>query len=143
MLASIQRAAEKSGIPLEGISSAAYGAWKSSTLFDRAQAIGWGEAYLVLFGGPSHSVHGNWQDLLEYHLDESENGFSPELRWHRPRPQPLFIIGLLTLDVLDDYLQHFVGDEAKPLIDDLDGLRQRLAIANHEHEHFLSSKQKD
>lgn len=142
MLASIRRAAEKSGIPLEQVTPAAYAEWKNSTLFERAEAIGWGEGYLYLFGGPSHSVHGNWQDLLEYHLDEQENGFVPEFEWHRPRPQPLFTIGLLTLTVLDEYLDHFVGDDAKPVREDFEELRQRLLVANRIHEDFLTARQK-
>jgi hypothetical protein len=142
MLASIQRAAEKSGIPLEHITPGSYAEWKDKNLFERADAIGWGDGYLYMVGGPSHSVHGNWQDLLEYHLDESENGFQPEFEWHRPRPQPLMSIGLLTLTVLDEYLVHFVGDEAKPVMEDFEDLRQRLSVANHAHEAFLSARQK-
>lgn len=143
MLASIDRSADTSGISLENVTKESFAQWKNSTLFDRAQAIGWQEAYLFFVGGPSHAVHGNWQDLLEYHLEESENGFAPDLDWHQPRPQPLFAIGLLSLTVVADYLTHLVGEDASPVIDDLNDLQGRLSLANHEHEAFLSSRQTD
>lgn len=138
MLDSIGRSFRKSGISLEGVTSSTFGPWKKNTLLERAQAVDLGEAYLGLVGGPSHTVHGNWQDLLEYHLDETESGFVPELEWHRPRPQPLFVISILTLQMLEDYVVQLVGEHAKPLLDDLDDLRERLDLANDEHEHFLS-----
>lgn len=142
MLASISRSADKSEVPLERVTPAGYAEWKNTTIFERAEAVGWGDGYLYVFGGPSHAVHGNWQDLLEYHLDEHENGFQPEFEWHRPRPQPLFAIALLTLTVLDEYLVHLVGDEAKPVVEDFEELRQRLVVANQTHEEFLTARQK-
>jgi len=87
--------------------------------------MGFEDAYLAMVGGPSHSVHGNWQDLLEYHLNESENGFAPELNWHRPRPQALFAIGLLALAALKDYIVHLVGDDAEPVIAGFHDLEER------------------
>jgi hypothetical protein len=47
-------------------------------LRQRAEAVGWDEAYGAVFGGMSHNVHGNWQDLYAYHLDATEDGkFTP------------------------------------------------------------------
>jgi hypothetical protein len=76
MLRSIENAFAMSGLASKQVTSAVCTPWKSTTLFERAKHVGLEKAYLPMVGGPSHSVHGNWQDLLEYHLDESENGFT-------------------------------------------------------------------
>lgn len=142
MIASIERSFVSSEISVDGVIPETYAPWKSKNLFDRASFIGLGEAYLGLFGGPSHSVHGNWQDLLEYQLEKTDTGFLPDLEWHRPRPQPLFVIGILGVEMLVDYVTHLVGDAAQPLVDELNELRDRISLANSEHETFLSCRQK-
>jgi hypothetical protein len=69
--------------------------WGGKNLFDRATAVGLGTAYLAGVGGGSHSIHGNWMDLLEYHLDDVDDGFEPQLEWRRPRPQVCIAIAFL------------------------------------------------
>lgn len=40
-------------------------------------------------------------------LEESDTGFGPELEWHNLRPQLLFAIGIVTVDMLENYLAWF------------------------------------
>jgi hypothetical protein len=49
--------------------------------------------YLAAFGGGSQNVHGNWMDLLEYHLEEDGDGFAPSLEWW---PAPGFVDSILS-----------------------------------------------
>jgi hypothetical protein len=141
MLASIERSARTSNISLDDVNPSRWKKWSDSTIFERADSIGLGEAYLGMFGGPSHTVHGNWQDLLEYHIEDLGCGFGPELEWHNPRPQLLFAIGIVTVDMLKNYLSHLAEENADKIIRGLDDLLERLMLSNEEHERFVTERQ--
>ncbi|QGS29701.1 DUF5677 domain-containing protein [Cupriavidus metallidurans] len=141
MLGSIQKSFDKSGVKPEEVTKQAAKPWKDVDLYQRADAVGLGEAYLGLFGGPSHNVHGSWQDLIEYHLHHDGEGFTPELAWHRPRPQVLFTLARIGVETLMAYLEHFAGDGAEGVISELQDLGDRIEIANRAHEAFLSARQ--
>lgn len=141
MLGSINKSFRKSGIRPEEVTKEAAKPWKDVNLYERANAVGLGQAYLGLFGGPSHNVHGSWQDLLEYHLHHDGEGFTPELEWHRPRPQMLFALATIGVTTLQMYLQHFAGDSADAVVRTLEDLRYRIQVADHAHEAFLSARQ--
>ncbi len=87
MLSSISAAVTKSGFSIADLSPDEPRSWGQGSLYQRAKAVGFEVMYLAAFGGGSQNVHGNWMDLLEYHLDEDGNGFVPSLDWHRHRPQ--------------------------------------------------------
>ncbi|KWE98987.1 hypothetical protein WL80_33680 [Burkholderia ubonensis] len=141
MLISIKRAFETSGVNPDEVTKQAAKPWKDVDLFQRSSAVGWGDGYLALFGGPSHNVHGSWQDLLEYHLRHDEGGFSPEFAWHTPRPQVLFTLARVGLVALTTYLEHFAGGAAEGVIDAFDDLWKRIEVADRAHEAFLSGTQ--
>jgi hypothetical protein len=141
MLGSIKKSFEKSGVTPEEVTKQAAKPWKDVDLYQRAEAVGLGEAYLGLFGGPSHNIHGAWQDLLEYHLNHDGEGFTPELAWHRPRPQVLFTLAKIGVATLQVYLEHFAGDGSEGIISELEDLWDRIAIADRAHEAFLSARQ--
>lgn len=141
MLGSIKKSFQKSEVKPEEVTKQAAKPWKDVDLYQRADSVGLGEAYLGLFGGPSHSVHGSWQDLMEYHLDHDGEGFTPELDWHRPRPQVLFTLAKVGVVTLEVYLEHFAGDGAEGVISELRDLLERIQIADQAHEDFLSLRQ--
>lgn len=142
MMASIERAFARSGVTRANVTREMMRPWSDTNLFQRAEAVGWGDNYLGSFAGPSHSVHGNWMDLLEYHLLEHEGGFIPDHEWHHPRPQLLYVLGLYGCVALGEYIirmmeAHEAGDEAEPLLDMARDLHGRIAVANAGHEAFL------
>jgi hypothetical protein len=141
MLGSIKKSFEKSEVEPEQVTKQAAKPWKDVDLYQRASAVGLGEAYLGLFGGPSHNVHGSWQDLIEYHLHHDGEGFTPELAWHRPRPQVLFSLAKVGVVTLEVYLERLAGADAEGVITDLRDLWDRIEIANRAHEAFLSARQ--
>lgn len=141
MLESIKKSFEKSGVAPSEVTKQAAKPWSDVDLYQRASAVGLGEAYLGLFGGPSHNVHGSWQDLLEYHLHHDGEGFTPELAWHRPRPQVLYTLAKIGVATLVTYLEHFVGDDAEGVVSELQDLWERIETANRAHEAFLSARQ--
>jgi Family of unknown function (DUF5677) len=89
MLNSIAKVTSASAMRLEDLSPSRPRNWADTTLADRADAVGLGDAYLGSFGGASAAVHGSWMDLLEFHLDTNhdEVSFSPSFDWRNPRPQ--------------------------------------------------------
>jgi hypothetical protein len=113
--------------------------WGGKDTRQKAEAVGLGEAYLAAFGGMSHSVHGAWQDSLEYHLTSiGEGQFGPELSWHPIRPQALLITGLITVDTIARYLDFLATRcEMEDLSEKLSDLKERILRVNGAHENFL------
>jgi hypothetical protein len=142
MLNSLERAAHIAGITLESIDLKDRTPWGGKNLREKAKIVGLEPAYEAVFGGMSHNVHGAWQDLYQFHLQTDGDGtFTPKLDWGRPRPQPLFAIGLFAIDAVVDFLE-FIGGEAatRHIREKLEDLRARINSADHAHETYLSGK---
>lgn len=142
MLRSINRSAAAAGISLDDVDPKQRGPWGGKNLYDKSEAVGLGRAYLAAFGGTSHSVHGNWHEIYGNHLhwDEKE-GFTPNLDWHRPRPQVLFALCALVVETLRDYFVFMGGEQAKMLFDELlSDLNDRVFQVNDAHEAYLNKK---
>ncbi|HEY5536088.1 MAG TPA: DUF5677 domain-containing protein [Ignavibacteria bacterium] len=118
--------------------------WKpwGEKIYERAKSIGMEDAYIGLFGLPSHTVHGNWQDLITYHLKYENGEFSPKTRWGYPRPQPVFVAGLLSAETNRLYLEEIIQDcpEKNQLIKLLDDIILRIRVADELHEQFLQKE---
>ena len=91
----------------------------------------------------SHAVHGNWQDLISHHLEIKEDGFLPETRWTSPKPQPLFVAALITLDACEDYVSYLFpeSDDKTKMRKSLADCKARAIEADCLHEDFLTSRQ--
>ena len=142
MLNSIERAARIAGITLDSVDLKNRAPWDGKDLRQKAEAVGLDGAYLAVFGGMSHNVHGSWHDLYQFHLETDGNGaFTPNLEWGRPRPQPLFALSHLALDALADFLR-FIGGEAAigQVGEQLRDLNTRINSADRAHETYLSGK---
>lgn len=140
MLASIERSAKESGVDLDRIDPPKN--WAGKNLFEKAQDVGLEEAYLGAFAGPSHSVHGNWQDLLEYHLEAEDDGFSPDFEWHAPRPQSLTTVAHLTVITLREFFSEIIGPAGNAVAEKLPDLYERIQRLAHLHEEFLAARMK-
>jgi hypothetical protein len=139
MLDSIQASFRDSGISPEEIDKKRDSTWGGNIL-NRAAKLGLlNEVYLGGFAFPSHSVHGNWEDLLAHHLFKDETGFYPCHDWHPPRPQQLEGVGFLVLEAIRCYLDHlnFRFAEKTELIQYIDDLKERILIISQCHEEFL------
>ena len=140
MLASIKRSAKKSEVDLDSFDPPKN--WAGKNLFDKAQEVGFGEAYLGTFAGPSHSVHGNWQDLLEHLLEVVDGGFLPDFEWHTPRPQLLTTIAHLTIITLDEFFSEIIGPAGSAVAEMLPDLNERVKRLVQLHEEFLATRTK-
>ena len=138
MLRSIESSAKESGVDLDDVKPSSN--WGGKNLFEKARDVGLEAAYLGAFAGPSHSVHGNWQDLLEYHLDSDAEGYVANLQWHRPRPQLLTTLALLTIHLLETFFSLVVGRAGDAIAEKLPDLRSRVLALVSLHEEFLASR---
>jgi hypothetical protein len=138
MLASIEKSAKNSDINLDHIDPPKN--WAGKNLFDKAQNVGLDEAYLGAFAGPSHTVHGNWQDLLEYHLKVEDGGFLPDFGWHTPRPQLLTTIAQLTVTTLGEFFSEIIGPAGNDVSEKLADLHERIQLLVQLHEEFLAKR---
>jgi hypothetical protein len=143
MLSSISAAATKSGFSVGDLSPDEPKNWGEGSLYQRAKAVGFEVMYLAAFGGGSQNVHGNWMDLLEYHLDENGDGFVPSLEWHWPRPQVGLAIAQMATDVVTRFFRLVEAfEEIQGLDDRLEDLAERINRANVGHERFVTNQMK-
>ncbi len=77
--------------------------WKS--IAKRAAYVAGDMFYGVYYGISSHSVHGNWQDILLNNLEKVDEGFKLNLEWNLPRPQILDLAIGLNLNVVYDFIE--------------------------------------
>jgi hypothetical protein len=95
MQESIRRSFEKSDFEFDEVSNSSK--WKS--IKSRSEVVAGPEFYSVLYGIASHSVHGNWQDILYNHLHTVDGGFKLDTEWQQPRPQLLDATIQINLDI--------------------------------------------
>ncbi|MFN5826637.1 MAG: DUF5677 domain-containing protein [Rhodobacterales bacterium] len=142
MRRSIDRIFVSSGMQLQDLPKRKERDWGRKTLYEKAEAVGLGEAYLSMFAGASQNVHGAWGDLYAHHLATDGDGrFTPNIEWGAPRPQLLYSIAFLSLETAEDFAMFMGGEEvAKHLGPHLDDLRRRLRYADEAHEAYLARK---
>jgi len=139
MISSIEQAFNTSSFSPEQVDETKWQPW-GEKIYKRAKSIGMEDAYFALFSLPSHSVHGNWQDLISYHLKYEKGEFSPEIQWSYPRPELLFTAALLSADINKLYLNEIIQkcpdkDQIDVILDDI---ILRVRVADELHEQFIS-----
>ena len=143
MLKSIDKAFKRSEVNPDEIEPKKLQNWGGKNLFEKAQNVGLEEAYLAAIGGPSHSVHGNWQELIEYNIEFNENGFVPSLEWHIPRPQLgnaiCYQAAIVTIEYLT-YLKYLSPKKIKKIIRKLEELLSRILLLEELHERYITAK---
>jgi hypothetical protein len=139
MIDSIRQAFKTSSLTPEQVDETKWKPW-GEKIYERAKSIGMEDAYFALFSLPSHSVHGNWQDLISYHLKYEKGEFSPKIQWSYPRPQLLFGAALLSADINKLFLNKTIEEcPDKGQIDVLlDDIILRVRVADELHEQFLN-----
>jgi hypothetical protein len=139
MLKSINRSFRVSGVEPEQIEAMELRNWGNKNIYEKAKDVGLDEAYLGAFSGPSHDIHGNWQDLLKYHLGSDEHGhFTPDFEWHRPRPQYLNVVALHAAEVSKQYVEWLGFKDIGPLTKSLTELQERVVRLDSAHEQWLT-----
>jgi len=117
--------------------------WGDKNIYQKAVDLGLADVYLAAFGGGSHSVHGNWQDLLEFHLITNHDTctFNSNTDWHFPKAQVLNALSLHVTYAIIDYLIWLNREEfPEKMVSTLGELRDRIFLLDKLHESFLSTK---
>jgi hypothetical protein len=107
MQKSIQNSFDKSDFDLEEVKRSSK--WKS--IKERANLVAGEMFYSVFYGISSHSIHGNWQDILLNNLKKIEDGFELNLQWNRPRPQVIEGPIILNLDIIKIFCERELTDD--------------------------------
>jgi hypothetical protein len=103
------------------------------------------EAYILLYGSSSHAIHGNWQDLITFHLINLDDGFKVNTDWNTPTLQILSAVILLSCDLLRDYTTEVLpsSKSKNELLELVDDLMQRTILLDVTHETFIQNKRKE
>lgn len=138
MVRSIETLFQKSGVEISGINDKDKRSWAGS-IYDRAEAVGYGEMYLAAFSFTSHEVHGNWGDLVEHHLEWSPSGFLPETGFTPARAYEIIGAGLLSADSYERYARRSVGSSRdwEFLADKLATYKERFLLLSNQFECFV------
>ena len=101
MKKSIEKSFDSSDFDLDEVNNSSK--WKS--ISSRAEKVASMEFYDIFYGIASHSVHGNWQDILLNHLKRKDDMFLLNLTDVRPRPQILDGPIILNLNVTEIFVK--------------------------------------
>ena len=58
----------------------------------------------------SHSVHGNWQDVLSYSLNGIDDKFKVKIEWNKPKPQLMDFAIFQNFDILKTFIDYELND---------------------------------
>lgn len=97
MQKSIEYSFDKSDFEIDDVNKSSK--WKS--IKSRADEVAGEMFYGVFYGIASHSIHGNWQDILYNNLIKYENGFKLNLKWNNPKPQIIEGAIVFNLDIVN------------------------------------------
>jgi Family of unknown function (DUF5677) len=102
MQKSIQNSFNKSDFDLDEVRKSSK--WKS--IKERAYLVEGEMFYNVFYGNSSHSIHGNWQDLLSNNLKKIEDGFELNIKWNKPRPQIMDGVISLNIEIVKTFCEY-------------------------------------
>jgi len=102
-------------------------------------SLGMGDFYSFGQGIPSHSIHGDWVELLLHNLEESGTGFAPKPEHLTPDARLICPINIVILDAIKSYLSKYFASEAIPalLFNRITDLEDRNSKVNASHEDSL------
>jgi hypothetical protein len=138
MQTSIKNSFEKSDFEIEDVNKSSK--WKS--IKERALAVAGEQFYKVFYGIASHSIHGNWQDILMNNLSKKSDGFEINLQWNRPRPQIIDGVIILNLLVTNKFVEKEKLDNKEIYNEKLKMLLEYHEIIQSNHEEFLKNRKK-
>lgn len=136
MMDSINRAFIASDFEEEDISSSSK--WNEKVKA-RIKEIIHPDFYVLIYGNASHAVHGNWQDIIAFHLKKEQEGFLPDTDWTLPTLQIIFSATVLSCDLLHNYADEVLpdSDNKRTLITSVENIMTRAFHLDRQHELFI------
>lgn len=143
MMKSIDRAFASAGLGPSDLNGYKERNWGGRNLYEKADDLGMGDAYLGAFSGPSQAVHGAWGDISSHCLQtDGDELFSPNIEWGYPRPQLLTASANLSLFAVGDYFGFVGGPDLQEAVHEhLSDLATRLNAFDEAHEGYLAPKE--
>lgn len=143
MLRSIENVMNKSGVDTESIPDKRLHSWGEKNIYGRTKAVGLEEMYLAFMGGSSQAVHGNWLDLLVYHLIPEKDGFKPNMSWASPSPILLISTSFLGSQLIKEFLDYIGIEENHILYKRSQLLHEKTVKVDSAHESHLQKQSSD
>jgi hypothetical protein len=140
MLQSIENCMGKSGVDWKSIPDKRLQSWGERNIYARTKAVGLEEMYLAFMGGSSQAVHGNWLDLLVYHLVPEDDGFKPNMSWTSPSPQLLISTSFLGSQLINEFLEYIGIEKTHLLYKRSKSLYERTIKVNDAYELYIQKK---
>jgi len=134
MQKSIEYSFEKSDFELTEVHRSSK--WKS--IAKRADLVAGEMFYNVFYGLSSHSVHGNWQDILRNNLEKDNDGFKINLKWNETRPQIMDTTILFNLILTKTFLEKEYPNENEKYLEKISDLISYQGNLSKEHEKLLN-----
>ena len=137
---SINRSIKDSGFTEEEISNSSK--WADKVKQRLSEIID--PSLYIIYGNSSHSVHGNWQDLLFFHLTKSGDGFQPKSEWTTPNIQLLAPMTLMSCDLLRNFAEEVIPESKNKdaLIEEIKDIFVRAYKLDKLHEQFIQKNWK-
>lgn len=139
MIASIKRSIEMSGFKEDKIKNSSK--WESK-LKSRINDLMDPGLYILLYGNTSHAIHGNWQDLINFHLIKSEEGFEPNIEFRQPNCKTLNTVNMISCELLSEYGTAILpqSNRKEELLVALKDIMKRTFKLRCLHEEYYSNK---
>lgn len=134
MKKSIEYSFEKSDFELTEIHRSSK--WKS--IAKRADLVAGEMFYNVFYGLSSHSVHGNWQDILLNNLEKDNDGFKINLKWNETRPQIMDTTILFNLILAKTFIEKEYPNENEKYLEKISDLIKYQSNLSKQHERLLN-----
>ncbi len=133
MQKSIESSFNSSDFDLENVNRSSK--WKS--IAKRAEYVAGDQFYKIFYGLGSHSIHGNWQDILMNNLTKENDEFKINLEWNRPRPQ--IMDGAIGMNLLltKSFVEKEKLKESKSYLEKTELLMNYQSDLLNEHEKYL------
>ncbi len=138
MLKGIAASFRLAGVDAASVAAGQDGRRVQSGLYKRACKVGWKDLYFGLVSIASHSVHGTWDELRRYHLQEVKGGFRAAFEWGVTRPQIVAVASFVALHAVRDFLTTEFGDDARDQAAQIDDCLRRWQEFSELHEEFLT-----
>ncbi|MCF8241462.1 MAG: DUF5677 domain-containing protein [Melioribacteraceae bacterium] len=128
---------EQAEITIKEVDEKMKAPWGDKSTYKRAEDLGIEKMHLHMFSGQSHAIHGNWNDLIFYHLKRNGNYFEPDFNWSKVRPQGMLSQSLFTTNALKQYVLFLEIPIENEVINRLENLEKRISTVDALHEKFL------
>jgi hypothetical protein len=136
MQKSIENSFDKSDFELEEVNRSSK--WKS--IAKRANLVAGEMFYNVFYGLSSHSVHGNWQDILLNNLEKDGDGFKINLKWNETRPQIMDTVIFFNLVLVKTFIEKEYPNKNEKYLEKISELISYHNNLRIEHERLISKR---